>query len=216
MQKSPYSKKASLDDDLGITTAVMVTWMTGSNDLESLASTHSCVRDLVERNKFLHAQLRILMREPLSRFLQPKARGYLSRKIWHFGRAKASAVKIQAFARMAAARRHFQEHKTAAIAIQSITRGYVVCVSHVVGKVVSKLRLHNKALQVAMATIEDRDYMIYKLKCLATGDGTLDPESDDEGEYMYNEEEDDDEDVDEDEFDDDYEEEAADILQGED
>ena len=105
--------------------------------LASLASTHSCVRDLMERNTFLHGQLRILMREPLSRMLQPKARGFLSRRAWHFGCARARVTKIQAFGRMVATRRNFQEHKTAAIAIQAITRGYVVHVSHVLGKVVS-------------------------------------------------------------------------------
>ena len=124
-------------------------------EVDSLASTTSQMRELVEQNKRLQAQMRLLMRAPLAAFVQPKIRGVLARK--DFARAKGSAVTIQAFARMAMARVNFQGQKAAAITVQAKTRCYLVCVSHVVGKIVRKLKFMK--LQLI-----DREKSIQKLK----------------------------------------------------
>ena len=71
-----------------------------STDLDSLASTHSCVRALVEENKQLSAGLRgmrLLLRDPSARLVQRVGRGMMGRR-----RAKckvAAVVKIQKIVR---------------------------------------------------------------------------------------------------------------------
>ena len=71
-----------------------------STDLDSLASTHSCVRALVEENRQLSAGLRgmrLLLRDPSARLVQRVGRGLVGRS-----RAKsrlAAVEKIQAMVR---------------------------------------------------------------------------------------------------------------------
>ena len=88
-----------------------------STELDSLASTHSCVRALIEENRQLSAGLRgmrLLMRDPS--LLQRVGRGLIGRS-----RAKsrfAAVRKIQAMVRRRAKRKF-----AAAIEIQKIVRG---------------------------------------------------------------------------------------------
>ena len=90
-----------------------------TTDLDSLASTHSCVRALVEENRQLSAGLRgmrLLLRDPSARLLQRVGRGMMGRR-----RAKsrfAAVRKIQAMVRRRAKRKF-----AAAIEIQKIVRG---------------------------------------------------------------------------------------------
>ena len=90
-----------------------------TTDLDSLASTHSCVRALVEENRQLSAGLRgmrLLLRDPSARLLQRVGRGMMGRR-----RAKsrfAAVRKIQAMVRRRAKRKF-----AAAVEIQKIVRG---------------------------------------------------------------------------------------------
>ena len=90
-----------------------------TTDLDSLASTHSCVRALVEENRQLSAGLRgmrLLLRDPSARLLQRVGRGMMGRR-----RAKsrfAAVRKIQVLVRRRAKRRF-----AAAVEIQKIVRG---------------------------------------------------------------------------------------------
>ena len=90
-----------------------------TTDLDSLASTHSCVRALVEENRQLSAGLRgmrLLLRDPSARLLQRVGRGMMGRR-----RAKsrfAAVRKIQAMVR------HRAKCKfAAAVEIQKVVRG---------------------------------------------------------------------------------------------
>ena len=90
-----------------------------TTDLDSLASTHSCVRALVEENRQLSAGLRgmrLLLRDPSARLLQRVGRGMMGRR-----RAKsrfAAVRKIQAMVR------HRAKCKfVAAVEIQKVVRG---------------------------------------------------------------------------------------------
>ena len=71
-----------------------------TTDLDSLASTHSCVRALIDENKQLSAGLRgmrLLLRDPSARLVQRVSRGMMGRR-----RAKckvAAVVKIQKIVR---------------------------------------------------------------------------------------------------------------------
>ena len=88
-----------------------------TTDLDSLASTHSCVRALIDENKQLSAGLRgmrLLLRDPS--FLQRVGRGMVGRR-----RAKSrleAVEKIQAMVRRRAKRKF-----VAAVGIQKIVRG---------------------------------------------------------------------------------------------
>ena len=90
-----------------------------STDLDSLASTHSCVRALIDENKQLSAGLRgmrLLLRDPSARLLQRVGRGMMGRR-----RAKlrfAAVRKIQAMVR-----RWTKCEFVAAVEIQKIVRG---------------------------------------------------------------------------------------------
>ena len=90
-----------------------------TTDLDSLASTHSCVRALIDENKQLSAGLRgmrLLLRDPSARLLQRVGRGMMGRR-----RAKsrfAAVRKIQAMVRRRAKRKF-----AAAVEIQKIVRG---------------------------------------------------------------------------------------------
>ena len=90
-----------------------------TTDLDSLASTHSCVRALVEENRQLSAGLRgmrLLLRDPSARLVQRVSRGMMGRR-----RAKsrfAAVRKIQAMVRRRAKRKF-----AAAVEIQKIVRG---------------------------------------------------------------------------------------------
>ncbi len=90
-----------------------------TTDLDSLASTHSCVRALVEENRQLSAGLRgmrLLLRDPSARLLQRVGRGMMGRR-----RAKlrfAAVRKIQAMVR-----RWTKCEFVAAVEIQKIVRG---------------------------------------------------------------------------------------------
>ena len=124
-------------------------------EMASLGSTQG-VRELLEENKRLEAKvlaMRIWMRDPLARLVQPMIRGFRARKACDFQRAKGSAMKIQAFVRAAVGRADFKVHKGAAIAVQAAARRYLIWVSHAIGKVVRKLKLAKLQLMDATATI---------------------------------------------------------------
>jgi len=90
-----------------------------TTDLDSLASTHSCVRALIDENKQLSAGLRgmrLLLRDPSARLVQRVGRGMVGRR-----RAKSrleAVEKIQAMVRRRAKRKF-----VAAVGIQKIVRG---------------------------------------------------------------------------------------------
>jgi hypothetical protein len=90
-----------------------------TTDLDSLASTHSCVRALVEENRQLSAGLRgmrLLLRDPSARLVQRVGRGMMGRR-----RAKsrfAAVRKIQVLVR-----RRAKCEFVAAVQIQKIVRG---------------------------------------------------------------------------------------------
>ena len=118
-------------------------------DVDSLASTHGGVREMMEQNRFLQAQLRgvrFLMREPLAKLVQPKIRGMIARKasearfraivrlqagcrvmlaVAQKAKGVRAAIKMQIHARRRAARRRFVGARAAAIMIQRTVRGFV-------------------------------------------------------------------------------------------
>ena len=140
---------------------------TDETDLDSLASSHSCVRTLLEQNRLLSANLRgmrLLLRDPSARLLQRVGRGFVARR--RAARVLRAAVKIQAASRASlkvAQRRallrsvvslqsrarvrracavlyHLQS-VAASTKITSSARRYLVLTTTVVGKLLSRTRL---------------------------------------------------------------------------
>ena len=80
---------------------------TDETDLDSLASSHSCVRTLLEQNRLLIEDkkqlyanvrgMRLLLRDPSARLLQRVGRGFVARR--RAARVLRAAVKIQAASR---------------------------------------------------------------------------------------------------------------------
>ena len=114
-QKKRKQKKRAADEFV-LVAADDNSEMTDETDLDSLASSHPCVHNLVEDYKQLsadHKQLsaalrgtRLLLRDPSARLLQRVGRGFVARR--RAARVLRAAVKIQAASRasLGVARRH--------------------------------------------------------------------------------------------------------------
>ena len=143
---------------------------TDETDLDSLASSHSCVRTLLEQNRLLSANLRgmrLLLRDPSARLLQRVGRGFVARR--RAARVLRAAVKIQAASRASlkvAQRRallrsvvslqsrarvrracavlYRARSVAASTKIASFARRYLVQTTTVVGKLLSRTRWQAK------------------------------------------------------------------------
>ena len=143
---------------------------TDETDLDSLASSNSCVRTLLEQNRLLSANLRgmrLLLRDPSARLLQRVGRGFVARR--RAARVLRAAVKIQAASRASlkvAQRRallrsvvslqsrarvrracavlYRARSVAASTKIASFARRYLVQTTTVVGKLLSRTRWQAK------------------------------------------------------------------------
>ena len=160
-------KKQRAADEFVLVAADDNSEATDETDLDSLASSHSCVRTLLEQNRLLSANLRgmrLLLRDPSARLLQRVGRGFVARR--RAARVLRAAVKIQAASRASlkvAQRRallrsvvslqsrarvrracavlyHLQS-VAASTKITSSARRYLVLTTTVVGKLLSRTRL---------------------------------------------------------------------------
>ena len=104
------------------------TQATSVTDLESLATTHECVRTLLEQNKTLTKALlgvRLLLRDPSARLIQRVARGIAGRA--RAARKLAAAVKIQSAARASLETALFRMKIESVVALQAHVRARKAC-----------------------------------------------------------------------------------------
>jgi hypothetical protein len=151
---------------------------TDETDLDSLASSHSCVRKLIEENKQLYAALRgtrVLFRDPS--LLQRVGRGFVARrraagilraivKIQAASRASLkvaqrrallrSVVSLQSRVRVrrACAVLYRARSLAASTKITASARRYLVLTTTVVGKLLSRTRLQAKGMLCMKESIE--------------------------------------------------------------
>ncbi|KAH8061402.1 Elongation factor G, domain IV [Aureococcus anophagefferens] len=100
-------KKQRAADEFVLVAADDNSEATDETDLDSLASSHSCVRTLLEQNRLLVEDkkqlyanvrgMRLLLRDPSARLLQRVGRGFVARR--RAARVLRAAVKIQAASR---------------------------------------------------------------------------------------------------------------------
>ena len=153
---------------------------TDETDLDSLASSHSCVRTLLEQNRLLSANLRgmrLLLRDPSARLLQRVGRGFVARrraagilraivKIQAASRASLkvaqrrallrSVVSLQSRVRVrrACAVLYRARSLAASTKITASARRYLVLTTTVVGKLLSRTRLQAKGMLCMKESIE--------------------------------------------------------------
>jgi len=167
-----------------------VTESTQATDLESLATTHECVRTLLEQNKTLTKALlgvRLLLRDPSARLIQRVARGIAGRA--RAARKLAAAVKIQSAARaslMTALRRnvldavvalqaHVRARKAtrvvqhvrevaAAVVIGAAARRFLALTTTVVGKLLLRMRRQAKALAATKEELSSKENILATTK----------------------------------------------------
>ena len=173
IMSSPFIVVPNEDDALSETTQ-----MTDSA-IEELATTHECVRTLLEQNKMLVKALvgmRCFLRDPSSRLIQRIARGIAGRR--RAASKLAAVVKIQSAARashlvglrrkalkgVVSLQAHARVHKARivvrrarevvkSVVISAAARRFLVLTTTVVGALLSKTRRLAKAFFLESATL---------------------------------------------------------------
>ena len=177
-RRARKQKKQRAADEFVLVAADDNSEATDETDLDSLASSHSCVRKLIEENKQLYAALRgtrVLFRDPS--LLQRVGRGFVARrraagilraivKIQAASRASLkvaqrrallrSVVSLQSRVRVrrACAVLYRARSLAASTKITASARRYLVLTTTVVGKLLSRTRLQAKGMLCMKESIE--------------------------------------------------------------